>query len=275
MYKLRQTWPLFFTNLTLYNVDTRAHDIDSAWPITAQVPDPPPFAPTVQGASSEQATVTDEVRIPVLLYHMDSDDSSTFRTRTVHQPPVSLAPPKLSDLTSRADTYRMIPIERMEQIRQETAHVLDLGVDGEQQSKIRKLSGKKKKPNKKRRPSARLRRKVTALTQALQQNQRGNSSDEQTDDELDLINNGRADNEDEDDDDDDDDEPFIIKPSLAVKNDITTKSIVSAADSTSENPEQNTSVIKYDLFHVHFFLNFDRCFSLQRESFRRCRQGLP
>ncbi|CAF4928476.1 unnamed protein product, partial [Rotaria sp. Silwood1] len=43
MFKLRQTWPPFFTNLSLYNLDTRTHDIDPAWPITARVPDPSPF----------------------------------------------------------------------------------------------------------------------------------------------------------------------------------------------------------------------------------------
>lgn len=47
MFKLRQTWTPFFTNLCLYNVDTRAHDIDRAWPITARVPDPPPFASNI------------------------------------------------------------------------------------------------------------------------------------------------------------------------------------------------------------------------------------
>ncbi len=47
MFKLRQTWPPFFTNLSLYNLDTRTHDIDPAWPITARVPDPPPFAQNI------------------------------------------------------------------------------------------------------------------------------------------------------------------------------------------------------------------------------------
>jgi len=47
MFKLRQTWPPFFTNLCLYNLDTRTHDIDPAWPITARVPDPPPFSPNI------------------------------------------------------------------------------------------------------------------------------------------------------------------------------------------------------------------------------------
>ena len=48
MFKLRQTWPPFFTNLCLYNVDTRSHDIDPAWPITARVPDPPPYSTFLQ-----------------------------------------------------------------------------------------------------------------------------------------------------------------------------------------------------------------------------------
>jgi len=47
MFKLRQTWPPFFTNLCLYNLDTRTHDIDPAWPITARVPDPSPFSPNI------------------------------------------------------------------------------------------------------------------------------------------------------------------------------------------------------------------------------------
>lgn len=47
MFKLRQTWGPFFTNLSLYNLDTRTHDIDPAWPITARVPDPPPISPTI------------------------------------------------------------------------------------------------------------------------------------------------------------------------------------------------------------------------------------
>lgn len=47
MFKLRQTWPPFFTNLSLYNLDTKTHDIDPAWPITARVPDPPPFVSNI------------------------------------------------------------------------------------------------------------------------------------------------------------------------------------------------------------------------------------
>ncbi|CAF3842122.1 unnamed protein product, partial [Adineta steineri] len=47
MFKLRQTWLSFFSNLSLYNLDARTHDIDPAWPITAKVPDPPPFSPTI------------------------------------------------------------------------------------------------------------------------------------------------------------------------------------------------------------------------------------
>ena len=119
----------------------------------------------------------------------------------------------------------MIPNERMEQIRQETAHVLDLGVDGEQQSKIKKSLGKKRKSNKKRRPSARLRRKVTALTRAIAQNQQQTSSEDDTDNE----NQPKLD----DDDEDDDDEPFIIKQSSAIANGLHGKSVIRVADSTS------------------------------------------
>jgi hypothetical protein len=188
---------------------------------------------------SDQQILTDEPRPTLVHFQHDEIDSSTFRTRTVNQPPISIAPPKLSDLTSRADAYRMIPIERMEQIRQETAQVLDRGIDGEQQSKIKKLVGKKKKATKKRRPSARLRRKVAALTQAIVDQQRDTSSDEPTDTEDMSNKNGVINGDDNDDDDDDDGEPFVIKQSMAVSNGLKTKSIISVADSTSDSTEQN------------------------------------
>lgn len=125
---------------------------------------------------------------------------------------MSIAPPKLSELTSRADTYHMIPIERMEQIRQETAHVLDLGVDGEQQSKIKKLTGKKKKPNKKRRPSARLRRRAVALAQAI------NNHDQDTSEDDENIDGEGIEENNNDEEDEEEDEPFIIKQSSALNN---------------------------------------------------------
>ena len=99
----------------------------------------------ILGNSTDQQPISDEVRQQILRLQQEDADSSAFRTRTVNQPPISISPPKISELTSRGDSYHMIPIERMEQIRQETAHVLDIGVDGEQQSKIKKLTGKKKK----------------------------------------------------------------------------------------------------------------------------------
>ena len=148
----------------------------------------------------------------MLRFQQDDSDSSIFRTRMVTQPPVSIAPPKLSELTSRADTYHMIPIERMEKIRQETAHVLDLGVDGEQQSKIKKLTGKKKKGNKKRRPSARLRRRTQALAQAVTNHDHNTSEEDDNSDGEGIEDNNNND------DDDDDDEPFIIKQSSALNN---------------------------------------------------------
>jgi hypothetical protein len=183
--------------------------------------------------SPDQLPITDEVRQEILRLQQDDPDSSTFRTRTVNQPPISVAPPKISELTTRGDTYHMIPIDRMEQIRHETAHVLDIGVDGEQQSKIKKSTGKKKKPNKKRRPSARLRRRVAALAQAISSNNQETSSGEDTDEE------GIEDNNDNGDDDDDDDEPFIIKQSSAISNGIRVKSTVSVADSTSGGTEND------------------------------------
>jgi hypothetical protein len=157
----------------------------------------------------DQQPITDEVRQQILRLQEDSD-SSTFRTRTVNQPPISISPPKISELTTRGDSYHMIPIERMEQIRTETAHVLDIGIDGEQRSKIKKLTGKKKKGNKKRRPSARLRRGAVALTQAMTNNEQETSSEEDTDEEGIRDDNDIA--------DDDDDEPFVIKQSSAMNN---------------------------------------------------------
>ena len=47
MFKLRQTWPPYFTNPTLYNLDTRTHHIDPAWPITARPPDSCPPVQTI------------------------------------------------------------------------------------------------------------------------------------------------------------------------------------------------------------------------------------
>jgi hypothetical protein len=146
----------------------------------------------------------------MLRLQQEDPESTVFRTRTVNQPPVSISPPKISELSTRGDTYHMIPIERMEQIRQETAHVLDLGVDGEQQSKIKKLMGKKKKSNKKRRPSTRLRRRAAALAQAITNNDQDNSEEDDNTDEEGI--------EDDVDDDNDDDEPFIIKQSFATNN---------------------------------------------------------
>ncbi len=47
MFKLRQTWSPYFTNTTLYNLDSRTHYIDPAWPITARVPDASPSTPNI------------------------------------------------------------------------------------------------------------------------------------------------------------------------------------------------------------------------------------
>lgn len=47
MFKLRQTWPPYFSNATLHNLDTRTHYIDPAWPITARQPESTPVAPTI------------------------------------------------------------------------------------------------------------------------------------------------------------------------------------------------------------------------------------
>ncbi|CAF1621530.1 unnamed protein product [Rotaria magnacalcarata] len=241
MFKLRQTWPPFFTNLSLYNLDTRTHDIDPAWPITARVPDPAPFLQNIHlnpnfhqkngtssMASTDQQPITDDISQQILRLQQEDPDSNTFRTRTVIQPPISIAPPKISELASRGDTYQMIPIERMEKIRQETAHVLDIGVDGQQQSKIRKLSGKKKKTNKKRRPSSRFRRRAAIIVQAISNNDQELSSEDDTDEEPNPMDH-------DDNDDDDDDEPFIIKQSLAVLNGFDIKSMNNITNKRTEN----------------------------------------
>jgi pre-mRNA cleavage complex 2 protein Pcf11 len=47
MFKLRQTWPPYFTSTVLHNLDTRTHYIDPAWPVTAQVPDSSPSGPNI------------------------------------------------------------------------------------------------------------------------------------------------------------------------------------------------------------------------------------
>jgi len=47
MFKLRQTWPPYFSNTVLHNLDTRTHYIDPAWPITARVADSSPSAPNI------------------------------------------------------------------------------------------------------------------------------------------------------------------------------------------------------------------------------------
>ncbi|CAF0792997.1 unnamed protein product [Rotaria sp. Silwood1] len=244
MFKLRQTWPPFFTNLSLYNLDTRTHDIDPAWPITARVPDPSPFLQNIHLnpnflqrnttssiASLDQQPMSEEVHQQILRLQQEDPDSNTFRTRTVNQPPISIAPPKISELSSRSDTYHMIPIERMEQIRQETAHVLDLDVDGQQQSKIKKLSGKKKKTNKKRRPSSRLRRRAAVLAQAITNKDQEISSDDDTDEE------GNQDV------DDDDDEPFIVKQSSAVSNGFDVKSTNNIVDTTNNKTDNDVEAL--------------------------------
>lgn len=68
MFKLRQTWPSFFTNLALYNLDTRTHDIDPAWPITAKVPDPAPFLQNVHlnANFSQKVCIMDKRNIRIL-----------------------------------------------------------------------------------------------------------------------------------------------------------------------------------------------------------------
>lgn len=53
MFKLRQTWTPFFSNLSLHNLDTRTHYIDPAWPITARVHDAAPTAAASAHATSK------------------------------------------------------------------------------------------------------------------------------------------------------------------------------------------------------------------------------
>lgn len=80
MYKLRQTWTPYFSNLTLHNLDTRTHYIDPAWPITARQPDP--------------SATTNHIHPNAMNKSDDSDRSATKST------------------SSRDDNYNMIPIDR-------------------------------------------------------------------------------------------------------------------------------------------------------------------
>ncbi|CAF2498348.1 unnamed protein product [Rotaria sp. Silwood2] len=136
MFKLRQTWPPYFTNLTLHNLDTRTHYIDPAWPITARVPDSSSSAPNIHinpdFIQRTKTTSTQPVNQQKLPSKQEDNDRIINQTTT-----------KNADMPSRDDTYHMIPIDRKEQNRQETEQITNKDNDDEQQSKLKNLNIKK------------------------------------------------------------------------------------------------------------------------------------
>lgn len=125
MFKLRQTWPPYFSNAVLHNLDTRTHYIDPAWPITARVPDATPSTPTIHiNPDFIQRVNKFERKI----------NSKKFSIQTIffQSPTTAANQPKLparsddhartgnqtagksSESTSRDDNYHMIPIDRKE-----------------------------------------------------------------------------------------------------------------------------------------------------------------
>ncbi|CAF0808140.1 unnamed protein product [Didymodactylos carnosus] len=206
MFKLRQTWAPCFSNLSLYNLDTKIHQIDPAWPITAKVPEVatgqtihinPNFPPrsnttptTISTPSSEEIRLT-EFRNQ--LTKMQKNDIENISTRTRNQQTHdinqhgAMPHPKPADFepsltNGQQPSYRMIPIERMQEIREKTEHVLNTGLDGELKKK--KKRRKKKKPTRLRRRPSQTLPQIELISQS--------SSEEGTDD------------------DDDDDQPLTI-----------------------------------------------------------------
>ncbi|CAF1128757.1 unnamed protein product [Adineta ricciae] len=124
MFKLRQTWPPYFSNAVLHNLDTRTHYIDPAWPITARVPDATPSTPTIHInpdfiQRSPTTTTANQPKLPAR-----SDDHARTGNQTAG---------KSSESTSRDDNYHMIPIDR-----KEVDPILPKETNGEQQSKTKK-----------------------------------------------------------------------------------------------------------------------------------------
>ncbi|CAF4663298.1 unnamed protein product [Rotaria sp. Silwood1] len=141
MFKLRQTWPPYFTSATLHNLDTRTHYIDPAWPITARVPDSTSSAPNIhinpdfiQRTKTTSIQPANQQKLPL---QQEDNDRIVNQTTT-----------KSSDASSRDDTYHMIPIDRKEQNRQEIEQITNKDNDDEQQSKLKSLNIKKENDGK-------------------------------------------------------------------------------------------------------------------------------
>ncbi|CAF5062096.1 unnamed protein product, partial [Rotaria magnacalcarata] len=131
MFKLRQTWPQYFSGGTLHNLDTRTHYIDPAWPITARVPDPSPSTPTIHINPDFIQRNKPTAALPA--HQPKSQLKQEDNDRTV----------KNSDTSSRDDAYHMIPIDRKEQNRQEIEQIIIKDNDDEQQQQ----QSKRKKEN--------------------------------------------------------------------------------------------------------------------------------
>ncbi|CAF1146773.1 unnamed protein product [Adineta steineri] len=129
MFKLRQTWPPYFPNSVLHNLDTRTHYIDPAWPITARIPETnPSAAPNI---------------------HINPDFIQRNPPTSTNQPKQSGKPDdnirsggnqttnKNSDVSAREENYHMIPIDRKE-IEQLSHKEANGGGGGEQQLKTKK-----------------------------------------------------------------------------------------------------------------------------------------
>ncbi|CAF0904831.1 unnamed protein product [Rotaria sordida] len=141
MFKLRQTWPPYFTSTALYNLDTRTHYIDPAWPITARAPDSSSSAPNIHinpdFIQRNKTVSTQPVNQQKLPLKQEDNDRIINQTTT-----------KNSDIPLRDDTYHMIPIDRKEQNRQEIEQITNKDNDDEQQSKIKNLNVKKENEGK-------------------------------------------------------------------------------------------------------------------------------
>ncbi|CAF3470944.1 unnamed protein product [Rotaria socialis] len=121
MFKLRQTWPQYFSGGTLHNLDTRTHYIDPAWPITARVPDPSPSTPTIH--INPDFIQRNKPTAPLPAHQPRPPAKQEDNDRAV----------KNSDTSSRDDAYHMIPIDRKEPNRQEIEQMIIKDNDDEQQ----------------------------------------------------------------------------------------------------------------------------------------------
>ncbi|CAF0780693.1 unnamed protein product [Didymodactylos carnosus] len=199
MYKLRQTWTPFFSNLALYNLDTKIHQIDPAWPVTAKVPEStagqtihinPNFSqrsntmPITVAIPSAEETRLAEYRDQLTKMQKNDIENISARVRNQQTQDVNqnstMPRSKITDIDSslmngQQQSYHMIPIERMQEIREKTEHVLNTGLDGELKKK-KKRKRKKKNTRLRRRPSQSL-AQIDLISQS--------SSEEGTDDDDD------------------------------------------------------------------------------------------